>query len=208
MPSRSTLQSYTGAFLHSAGANSSCIADQVAQYLLFCQQQKAQGRKEPKGDGALIFDEVKVISRLMWNSRSQTLIGLSMDHDELSSLSDIYSCADGKCPEQTSYILQFLWRDLTSHFDIVGPFFTSSSTMESKFIVSCILETLKLLYMHGMKVSVLVCDGASANLTTIEATNSHFGVMRLTKVYMYKELYIKLHMIFFIDQADPYEVQP
>ena len=26
---------------------------------------------------------------------------------------------------------------------------------------------------------------------------------------MYKELYIKLHMIFFfIDQADPYEVQP
>lgn len=62
--------------------------------------------------------------------------------------------------------------------------------------------------MHEMKVSVLVCDGASANLTTIEATNSHFGVMRLTKVYMYKELYIKLHMIFFIDQADPYEVQP
>lgn len=58
-----------------------------------------------------------------------------MDHDELSSLSDIYSCTDGKCPEQMSYILQFLWQDLTSHFDIVGPFFTSSSTMESKFIV-------------------------------------------------------------------------
>ena len=109
LPSRSTLQSYTGAFLHIAGANSSCIADQVAHYLLFCQQQKAQERKEQKGDGALIFDKVKVISRLMWNSRSQTLIGLSMDHDELSSLSDIYSCADGKCPEQTSYILQFLW---------------------------------------------------------------------------------------------------
>ena len=71
----------------------------------------------------------------MWNSRSQTLIGPSMDHDELSSLSDNYSCADGKCPEQTSYILQFLWQDLTSHFDIVGPFFTSSITMESKFIV-------------------------------------------------------------------------
>ena len=155
LPSRSTLQSYTGAFLHNAGANSTCIADQVAQYILFCQKQKEQGKKEPKGDGALIFDEVKVISRLMWNSRSQTLIGLSMDHDELSSLSDIYNYSDGNCPEQTSYILQFLWRDLTSNFDIVVPFFTSSSTMESKLIISCVLDTLKLLYLHGMKVSVL-----------------------------------------------------
>ena len=41
LPSKSTLQSYTGAFLHSPGANSSCIADQVAQFMIFCQQQKA-----------------------------------------------------------------------------------------------------------------------------------------------------------------------
>ena len=30
----------------------------------------AEGKQESKGDGVLIFDEVKVISRLMWNSRS------------------------------------------------------------------------------------------------------------------------------------------
>ena len=161
LPSRATLQSYTGVFLHDPGANSSCIADQVAQFVLFCKQQKTQGRQEPKGDVALIFDEVNVISRLMWNSRSQTLIGLSMGREELSSLSDVYSLLSDDNVEQTSYILQFLWRNLTSKFDIVGPYFTTSKTMEAKFIIACLMETLKLFYMHGLKVSTVVCDGAS-----------------------------------------------
>lgn len=89
-PSRSTLQSYTGAFLHDPGANSSCLDDQVAQYVLFCQKLRGEGKKESKKDGVLIFDEVKVISRLMWNSRNQRIIGLSMSHLEQSSLADIY----------------------------------------------------------------------------------------------------------------------
>ena len=117
----------------------------------------------------------------MWNSRSQTLIGLSMDHKELSSLSDIYKLFDDQCVEQTSYVLQFLWRDLTSNFDIVGPYFTSSKTLESKFVITCLLETLKLFHMHGLKTSVLVCDGASTNLTAIKATGDHFGVYPINK---------------------------
>ena len=60
LPSRSTLQSYTGAFLHEAGANSACIEDQVAQFLLHCQQRQKEGKKESQKDGVLIFDEVKV----------------------------------------------------------------------------------------------------------------------------------------------------
>jgi len=35
LPSRSPLQSYTSAFLHEPGTTISCIADQVAQYVLF-----------------------------------------------------------------------------------------------------------------------------------------------------------------------------
>ena len=78
LPCRSTLQSYTGAILHETGANSSSIESQVAQFLLHCQQRVSDGKKESKKEGVLIFDEVKVINHLMWNSRSQTLIGLSM----------------------------------------------------------------------------------------------------------------------------------
>ena len=66
-------------------------------------------------------------------------------------------------------------RDLTSSFDIVGPYFTSSGTMESKFILSCVMETLKLFHLYGFKTSVLVCDGASTNLCTIKATMGTSG---------------------------------
>lgn len=103
LPSRATLQSYTGAFLHDQGANSACIADQVAQFVLFCQQNKKEGKQESMQDGVLIFDEVKVVSRLMWNSRSQTLIGLAMDHHELCSLGDLYQLFDSNnAAKQTS----------------------------------------------------------------------------------------------------------
>ena len=91
LPSRSTLQAYTGAFLHEPGANFSCIADQVARYLLFCNDlEKNEQKKIPMKDGVLIFDEVKVINQLMWNSRSQKLIGICMSHLDQSSLADIY----------------------------------------------------------------------------------------------------------------------
>ena len=73
LPSRSLLQSYTGTFLHDPGTNSKCIADQVAQYMLFKAECEKMGKHSLKSDGMLVFDEVKVACQLMWNSRSQTL---------------------------------------------------------------------------------------------------------------------------------------
>lgn len=181
LPCRATLQSYTGAFLHEAGANSSCIEAQVAQFLLHCQKRVSEGKKESMKDGVLIFDEVKVINRLMWNSRSQTLIGLSMRHDEMASLADIFRTLGSDSAKQTSHILQFLWRDLTSDFDIIGPYFTSSDTVDSKFTLSCLLETIKLFQLHGLSTSLLVCDGASSNLSLIKSTHGISGAYPILK---------------------------
>ena len=90
----------------------------------------------------LVFDEVKVVSRLMWNSRNQQIIGLAMSPEDMSSLHDIYMAYDEDTKtEQTTYVLQFLWRDLTSKFDIVGPYFTSSGSVKTKFTVTCVFET-------------------------------------------------------------------
>jgi len=36
LPSKSTLQSYTGAFMHDPGARKQCIASQVARYVYGC----------------------------------------------------------------------------------------------------------------------------------------------------------------------------
>ena len=84
LPSRATLQSYTGAFLHQPGANNDCISEQVAQYILHCYERQKEGKAESMKAGVLIFDEVKVINRLLWNLKSQTIVGLSMSHSHLS----------------------------------------------------------------------------------------------------------------------------
>ncbi len=201
LPSKSTLQAYTGAFLHSSGANSACIADQVAQFILFCEQNKKEGKKDSQKDGVLIFDEVKVVSRLMWNSRSQSLIGLAMDHHDMCSLADVYQFLESDQASQTSYILQFLWRDLTSRFDIVGPYFPYSKSMESKFLLPCVFETLKLFHLHGLKTSLLVCDGASTNLSTLKATHGHYGV------YPINTGTILVILVFIIDSFNSFQVK-
>ena len=157
--------------LHVLGSSHDRMAKETDRFASFKQQCIAEKKKEPKGDGVLIFDEVKVISRLMWNSRSQKIIGLAMSPDDMSSLHDAYQLVDeASASKQTSYILQFLWRDLTSSFDVVGPYFTSSSQLESKFIVSCILQCLRIFHLYGFHTSALVCDGASANVSALKST--------------------------------------
>jgi len=117
LPSKSTMQAYTGTFLHSPGANNNCIVDQVARYIAFKEECRVNGKQEPKADGVLIFDEVKVACQLLWNSRNHQLIGLAMTQKDLSSLNDIYR------------ILQD---------------FTCSASMEAKFVLTCVFETIKL----------------------------------------------------------------
>lgn len=87
------------------------ISEQVAQFLLHCQERQKEGKKESQKAGVLIFDEVKVINRLLWNSRSQTVIGLSMSHVDQSSLADIYQMLrDDKVTSDIIYTPVFVER--------------------------------------------------------------------------------------------------
>ena len=60
----------------------------------FKQKSAVYNKMEPKGCGILIFDEVKVIFRLMWNSKSERVIGLAMSPKQMSLLHDAYKLAD------------------------------------------------------------------------------------------------------------------
>ena len=120
--------------------------------------------------------------QLIWNSRSNKLIGLAMTYKDQVALQDIYHFINNpQTAEQTSYILQFLWQDLTSSYNIVGPYFTSSSAVDNKFVMACILETIKLFQYHGLKTSLLVCDGASSNVNVIKASHGHSGAYGIDK---------------------------
>lgn len=166
------------------GSNDERMAKEVERFESFKQQKHSEKKKEPKGDGVLIFDEVKVISRLMWNSRSQKIIGLAMNANDMSSLHDAYQLVnETSASEHTSYMLQFLWRDLTSSFDVVGPYFSSSSQLESKFILSCVLQSLRVFYLYGFSTCALVCDGASANVSVLKSlcgVSGAYGILKST----------------------------
>ena len=176
LPAKSTLQAYSDAFIHAPGASSACITDQVSRYVVYRAECREKGKQEPMGDGAQIFDEVKVACQLMWNSRNNRLMGLSMTPKDLASLNDLYTLLHSSdTGKQTLYVLQFLWRDLTSQFDIVGPYFTSSGSVDGKFVLACVLETVKLFQLHSLKTSVLVCDGGSSNVAAIKASHGCHG---------------------------------
>jgi len=68
---------------------------------------------------------------------NQTLSELAMTSKDMQSLVDVYELLQTpKAVAQTSYILQFLLRDLTSCYDIIGPYFTCADSVDSKFTVS------------------------------------------------------------------------
>ncbi len=49
------------------------------------------------------------------------IVGLAMTSDDMASLDDIYQeMATGSKIKRTDYVLQVLWRDMTSKFDLIG----------------------------------------------------------------------------------------
>lgn len=132
-----------------------------------------------------------MVSSLMWNCRNYKIIGLAMTEQNQGSLHDVFQLFDeDHCVKQTSYVPQFLWRDVTSCFDIVGPYFSSEETMNAKFVCACILETVKLFQVSNAHNDYFSLDyvgswvtdksvdlcGAAPNLSALKATHGHSGM--------------------------------
>lgn len=90
-----------------------------------------------------------------------------MSSDDFASLHDVYEGLeiDEKC--QKTYVMQFLWRSLTSDFDVIGPYFTCPSTLETHFLHS-VTRTMLAFTQFGFGVRALLCDGASTNLSLLK----------------------------------------
>ena len=106
--------------------------------------------------------------KVAWNLKGAGITGYSVSEDELKVLHDVYGTAVQPGSQKASYIVQFLWRDLTSGFDLIGPYFPIESSMTSSVLQELIMLCLKALTSYGFKVSILLCDGASSNLTVLK----------------------------------------
>jgi hypothetical protein len=92
----------------------------------------------------------------------------------MSSLHDVYQGLDDEeeC-HKTEYVLQFLWRDITSNFDVIGPYFTLPGSIEAQQLYSYVMKSMLALNQYGFIICALLCDGASCNLAVLKQLCNH-----------------------------------
>ena len=95
-----------------------------------------------------------------------------MTHDELASMCDVYAVLQPEYRKrQTTYVLQTLWRDLTSDFDVIGPHYynTNDSPFSHHSLCRLLLDSIHQFHVCGLfETDVVVCDGASPNMTMVK----------------------------------------
>ena len=163
------------------GEIESRLQSECAQYT---KRKQESTTHPPTGHGVLIIDEVKVAAGVHWSSRDDSIVGFAMTSQDMSTLQDLYQSID--LSDETTYVLQTLWRDLTSDLDITGPYYTSDGPFDAKFMLACVLDTMRKFHMYGFKVCLLICDGASSNLTMCKILMKYDGVFvedRVTPVF-------------------------
>lgn len=76
-------------------------------------------------------------------------IGHSLTPDDMVSLHDVYEELNANQKKmRASYVFQFLWRDLSSELDVIGPYFKSEAGMKHQFVMMCILNTTHAFHLY------------------------------------------------------------
>ena len=108
--------------------------------------------------------------KVAWNLKGGGITGFTMAEDELPVLHDVYSSVIQSGCQKASYIAQFLWRDLTSGYDMIGPYSPVPNSMDANTLQ-------KFFTAYGFRVSIVLCDGASSNLTLLKMLCGYPGAV-------------------------------
>ena len=106
--------------------------------------------------------------KVAWNLKGGGIFGFTMAPDESPILHDFYISAIQSGCQKASYIVQFLRRDLNSEYDMIGPYFSVPSSMDSNILQEFFMLCLKEFTAFGFGVAIVLCDGASSNLTLLK----------------------------------------
>ena len=74
-------------------------------------------------------------------------------------------------------------QDLSSKFDLIGPYYTSESGLDSRFTTACLFEVMQAMESVGFQVHAFICDGTSWNLTMLKhlcGCDGKFGFGEMT----------------------------
>ena len=111
----------------------------------------------------------QVQMKIVANFKNGEVLGWAMTPQEMSQLHDIFEdITDKQENSKVRYVLQFYWRDLTSAFDLIGPYFTCQASVTMSAFSEMINQTMYALHKFCFKVCAMVCDGASTNLALLK----------------------------------------
>ena len=164
LPCDRTLKGHMYQHSRSPGISEDALLLRAQQYNSYKEERVKNGLPRPVAEGVLIWDEVKVQfqstliviiyyvtqvqSRLIWNSSNSSILGYAMSSEDFISFHDVYDgiSEDERC-QKTMYMLQFLWRDLSSDFNVVGPYihemdekddiFCNSHLLTAEYLQAC-----------------------------------------------------------------------
>ena len=88
LPSVYCVQQKLREYVDEPGINHEYMSKQRARYTEFKTQVKHQGKKEPLREGILIFDEAKIIDKVIWNLKSESFIGLAMLEEDFVQIKE------------------------------------------------------------------------------------------------------------------------
>lgn len=112
----------------------------------------------------------QVQSNLIWNSRDSSIKGFATSSEDIKSLHDVYEgLLDDELCQKANDILQFLWRDLASSYDVIGPYFSLASSIEATVLHPFITSTMVAFHKYGFYIRCILCDGASSNLSLLKS---------------------------------------
>ncbi|XP_071523557.1 uncharacterized protein [Panulirus ornatus] len=152
------------------------IAQQAEQYFTICREYKADGRLPCLGEGALIIDQMKVISKVVWYGVHESLVGHDLSEEELMNLSDIFNKApEPKMPRPDEFVLQTVWRDMCYNLDIIGPYFHLSHNVKGQQLANYLLWTIKSFNDFRLKTIAIVCDTATMNAACLRGSLGEGG---------------------------------
>jgi hypothetical protein len=129
-------------------------------------------RGVPLNEGLLIADELHASSGVTF-TRNHQWVG-TLDHAPLdNSMESAFKFAStGERPTSTqgvAYILQYVWRDLSCKFDLIGPYFISDRAFSEAELMQHQQAVETFLHQWGFTVRAAMMDGTSTNLAVFRA---------------------------------------
>eukprot|EP00117_Sycon_ciliatum_P043741 scpid54974/ scgid5965/ Transposable element P transposase len=171
LPSGRTLMRYRNYRHPETGWRDECLMEMRTVYKEFVQSKR--GRPDRSHFGVLAFDEMKIKEGLLWDSKSNELIGfvdLAEDQDDSSCTTPEDSLA--------THVLQFHWKSVFAPFTYPCAYFFSKS-LGAHQINQIFWRGVSKLHDFGLIVIGSICDGAAPNRKFMrENSSSTLGVGR------------------------------